>query len=251
LLIVALTTTSLATERAFFDEHVQVPRFEQVVDTSAHDARASYDAATAIVTLSENGSEVRSEHEPAAARLHLAVPGLDDVAERLRGAGYTTQDVGAGAIRLRDGDGRIFMLRHGVRHYLDVIDLFVADVTASEDFYCGVLGLPRLVHNDWESVVSAGRVVVRLKKGDPPRGTESFTLAFHSGDLDSDVATMAREGVTLDGPRSSGRAGLTAGLRDPDGHRLSLYEPSPSYLDRRSAKVGDLVTGSLHTPAHR
>jgi predicted enzyme related to lactoylglutathione lyase len=117
---------------------------------------------------------------------------------------------------------------------LFLVELTVADWLRSLDWYATVLGLPLLLRDDkgqfalFQASLShegeeSGSTRIALKAGQPSPGTVLLTFAV--GNLDEALQRLAKQGVTPEGPIKTSPEGYRRSiLRDPDGHRLSLFE---------------------------
>jgi predicted enzyme related to lactoylglutathione lyase len=55
--------------------------------------------------------------------------------------------------------------------------------------------------------------------------TSGFMINYRVDDLDTLLAAMAKEGVTIDPHREDGEYGRFAWIVDPEGNRIELWEP--------------------------
>jgi predicted enzyme related to lactoylglutathione lyase len=136
--------------------------------------------------------------------------------------------------------------------------LFVRDTAEALEFYNKKLGLT-CVENSPEAGVAkynAGGIILathlvaseegaRAKREDL-ESMRSIAPVFHVSDVESVFAKLSADKVTFvtDPTRSS--IGITAQFKDPSGHTLYLYEPSPAALDWPSGdKVKHILTAQL------
>jgi len=113
--------------------------------------------------------------------------------------------------------------------------VLITDAQRARAFYCDVLGLPLVHHDDYAMVVDAGGTQLRLSivaEVPEPAGT---TAGWLVDDIHLAVRALAGAGVVFerfpgldqdpDGVwRPAPEAGGVAWFRDPDGNRLSLTD---------------------------
>ncbi|MEL6288892.1 MAG: VOC family protein [Pseudomonadota bacterium] len=143
---------------------------------------------------------------------------------------------------------------------LDHLVLTVADIEATCAFYCGGLGMERIMFAADRTALAFGSQKINLHQVDrtfepkaeaPTPG--SADLCFRVDDLDAAMAHLDRRGLTIiDGPvrrtgaigplRRTGAIGPLRSiyLRDPDGNLIELSEPLAS----------DIVAQSTSANAH-
>jgi len=113
--------------------------------------------------------------------------------------------------------------------------MYEADVDESLDFYHRRLGLPRLPAEVGEARLGAGGLDLWLRPADRHgvrlfgRRDDSSDVVFLVEDLEATRAALERRGVLFDRRRSY-EIGLVTDFYDPSGHRLMLYQPSPTSL---------------------
>lgn len=118
--------------------------------------------------------------------------------------------------------------------------LYVNDLQASRDFYERKLGL-RVLEDDEVSVkYDAGEIILALNKArdygiEVGRRDDTSIIVFHAADIDALRASLERRGVEFAGPTDRYDIGATAMFYDPDGHCLSLYQPSEESMHWPSA----------------
>lgn len=109
---------------------------------------------------------------------------------------------------------------------LTMVELTVRDPASVLAWYRDVLGLPVLLRDDAHGFVlleAGGETRLAIKQGDPHPGTTR--LAFEVADVEAETARLAAHGVTPEAPLKMSPEGYRRVLlRDPDGHRLSLYD---------------------------
>ena len=123
--------------------------------------------------------------------------------------------------------------------------LYVRDLVGSRRFYEAKLGL-RVIAQDLNSVTyDAGDVIVSLRRASddivlPDQNPSDYLLIFHTPDIEqttteiSDVEMAAIDRYEL---------GAIAELKDPDGHPLSIYQPSEKAMTRPSAERIRVILG--------
>ena len=235
MLLLFLRAASIRAQRLFLERLLGLPVLEnRFHPPHHHHGVVKYDVASSVLALNANRDPAFPGSGHDGARIHMAIPSLASVVEALRSYGYVVTELGAGSVHVVDDLGRVFMLRHGVRVYLDTIDLAVADVARAEDFYCGALGLPRRTRTPYEVTVAAGDVTLRLHRGEPPTRREGFVVTLYARHAPTAVAELSRRGVVFEGPVAYSDIGGAVRLRDPDDHALCLYEPSGEALSWES-----------------
>lgn len=108
---------------------------------------------------------------------------------------------------------------------LFMVQLAVADWARATAWYTGALGLKLLLCDEAGrfALLSAGTVRLALKEG--ATVASGALLAFEVADVDGEVVRLEAQGVAPDGPvRDSPEGYREAIFRDPDGHRLSLFQ---------------------------
>lgn len=107
---------------------------------------------------------------------------------------------------------------------LTEIALFTDDVDRLTSFYERLLDLSPAERSPGHAVFALGELVLRIHAavapapGDPPADDH---VAFSVGGLDDHAASLAAEGISVDGPRDL-PWGRSAYLRDPDGRLVEL-----------------------------
>ncbi|MBG0566079.1 VOC family protein [Actinoplanes aureus] len=118
--------------------------------------------------------------------------------------------------------------------------IYAADVAESADFYHRGLGLPRLPAEPGEARLGAGGLDLWLRPADKHgvqlfgRRDDSSDVVFLVEDLQARREALEERGIKFDRRRSY-EVGLVTDFYDPSGHRLMLYEPSPTALTWPSA----------------
>ena len=124
--------------------------------------------------------------------------------------------------------------------------MYVNDVERSRSFYESGLGLQAAQSDDSSVKYDAGRVMLALadagehgvKVGERD---DTAQIVFYVDDLDAARAELESRGVVF-GETLRYEIGATAAFYDPDGHFLTLYEPSPEAMTWPSAaKLRELV----------
>jgi catechol 2,3-dioxygenase-like lactoylglutathione lyase family enzyme len=118
--------------------------------------------------------------------------------------------------------------------------VYAHDVAESADFYHRRLGLPRLPAEPGEALVGAGGLDLWLRPADRHgvrlfgRRDDSSDVVFLVEDLEATRAALEDRGVRFERRRSY-EVGAVTDFYDPSGHRLMLYQPSPTALTWPSA----------------
>ena len=104
----------------------------------------------------------------------------------------------------------------------------VADLARTHRFYSKTLGLAFEVEDFENGYLQArlpGDVEFVFLPGDAPRGaTPQVVFGLAQGGIDAMVATLAAAGVEVVTPVSEAPGGWSAEFKDPEGHRLALYQ---------------------------
>ncbi|HEX6747349.1 MAG TPA: VOC family protein [Longimicrobium sp.] len=134
------------------------------------------------------------------------------------------------------------------------VALYVRDLSASRAFYEEVLGLEPADADSHSAAYATGPARLRLRAADDEAVTladadPSADLTFLVSDLDGVRNALAARGVAFaDTMRYV--IGATTGFHDPDGHRISLYEPSATAMTWPSGeKIKELVRAVGKDPA--
>jgi predicted enzyme related to lactoylglutathione lyase len=108
---------------------------------------------------------------------------------------------------------------------LYLVQLHVSDWPVAVAWYRDVLGLPLMLCDELNrfALFQIGTGRLALKEGSPAPG--DVLVTFEVCELDALVQCLANAGVLLEGEVKVSPEGYRrAQLRDPDGHRLSLFE---------------------------
>lgn len=114
------------------------------------------------------------------------------------------------------------------------IFVYVRDLAASRTFYENVLGLRVLEEDPGAVKYDAGGVILALNRAtdfgvDIDSGRGSSLLVFHVDDVDRMRAALEANGAVFDETLRY-EIGATAACYDPDGHCVTLYQPSPEAM---------------------
>jgi catechol 2,3-dioxygenase-like lactoylglutathione lyase family enzyme len=114
---------------------------------------------------------------------------------------------------------------------IDVMTLFVEDLTATKEFYVRVFNLPLVFEDDDSAVFKFGTTLINLLKTtaareliEPamvatPEAGSRFQLTITVEDVDAMCAELESRGVQLlNGPMDRPWGIRTASFRDPGGH---------------------------------
>ncbi|GAA0459565.1 hypothetical protein Ade02nite_13600 [Paractinoplanes deccanensis] len=118
--------------------------------------------------------------------------------------------------------------------------MYASDVAASAEFYHQRLGLPSLPAAPGEARAGAGGLDLWLRPADRHgvrlfgRRDDSSDVVFLVEDLEATRSALEGRGVRFERRRSY-EVGLVTDFYDPSGHRLMLYQPSPTALTWPSA----------------
>ena len=134
---------------------------------------------------------------------------------------------------------------------ISYIFLYVRDLGAARSFYEGKLGF-RVVEEDAAAVkYDAGDIMLALNRasdyGVDLTGPRDSLLVFHTGAIDPVVDRLRRDAVGV-GAIDRYEIGALAEFKDPDGHNLSLYEPSTEALTWPSADKIRAIVGPPGEP---
>jgi catechol 2,3-dioxygenase-like lactoylglutathione lyase family enzyme len=131
--------------------------------------------------------------------------------------------------------------------------LYVTDLAASRAFYTEKVGL-HVIEEDADSVkFDAGSVILALNRARdygielPRPRNQSTDIVFLVKDAEATRAVLERRGLTML-PTSAYQPGKIIDFYDPDGHWLSLYEPSKEAIGWPS---GDRIRAVLKSREKR
>jgi catechol 2,3-dioxygenase-like lactoylglutathione lyase family enzyme len=133
--------------------------------------------------------------------------------------------------------------------------MYVRDLAASRAFYEQTLGLEPADEDGRSALYATGPARLRLRRADVEGVTlegpdNSSDLTFLVPHLDPVRAALEARGVEF--PQETMRyvIGATTGFHDSDGHRISLYEPSPMSMAWPSGdKIRELLRAAGKDPA--
>ena len=105
--------------------------------------------------------------------------------------------------------------------------LMVRDIPASVKFYSEGLGIPvKLSTPAWAELDANGTTIaLHAAESDATVGSSPI-LSFHVDDIQAAIATLEGLGATLEGRVREPSFGKVAAIRTPDGHLVSLLQPS-------------------------
>ncbi len=136
---------------------------------------------------------------------------------------------------------------------ISTLVVYVNDLETSKTFYGKMLELRLLQENSSYASYAAGSVVLESRSArsdgvELAHGRDDASLiVFHVNDLDRMRSDLQARGVQF-GETLRYEIGATAAFYDPDGHNITLYEPSPESMTWPSAaKIRELTqphTGS-------
>lgn len=112
---------------------------------------------------------------------------------------------------------------------LFMVELVVADWPRSERWYRLLLQSSPTVRDEANrfALFSAGSVNLSLKEGRPDPGASR--LVFEVDDLPAEIVRLSDGGTEPDGEiKTSPEGYVRAFFRDPDGHRVGLFQWLPS-----------------------
>jgi hydroxymethylpyrimidine/phosphomethylpyrimidine kinase len=116
-------------------------------------------------------------------------------------------------------------IRQGMLVDLYLIELTVCDWSTALAWYRDRLGLSVVLTDEPNryALLAAGPGRVAIKAGNPTPGTTK--LVFHVRGLDAELARLAAHNLIPDGPIKMSPEGYrSARFRDPDGHRIEIFE---------------------------
>jgi len=131
--------------------------------------------------------------------------------------------------------------------------VYVRDLPRSRVFYERVLGLPVLEEDETSVKYDTGGVILALNRAadwglEVGDGQGSSLLVFHVDDIDRARSAAESRGASFDETLRYG-IGATTACYDPDGHCITLYEPSPAALTWPSAARYRALTGGRRDPS--
>jgi catechol 2,3-dioxygenase-like lactoylglutathione lyase family enzyme len=105
--------------------------------------------------------------------------------------------------------------------------LMVNDVTASVQFYSQGLGLPVKMSSPAWAELDADGTTIALHAAEGANGGSSPILSFQVEDVYESVKSLESLGASLEGRIREPSFGKVAAMRTPDGHLVSLLQPTP------------------------
>jgi predicted enzyme related to lactoylglutathione lyase len=129
-------------------------------------------------------------------------------------------------------------------NFMPLIDLklLVADVGRSREFYQAILGLRTLRVTNDQLVFDLGSFTLTIQT-EPIKGLVQFLskrarfeedlVVFHVNDILAAVQGLVDSGVEFPQGIERSDTGELASFRDPDGHRMAIWQPSgiPTHID--------------------
>ncbi|MGA1264710.1 MAG: VOC family protein, partial [Prochlorothrix sp.] len=106
------------------------------------------------------------------------------------------------------------------------IMLMVKDVMAAAKFYSEGLGLAVKMASPGWAELDAGGITLAFHAAENAQGSGSPILSFHVTDVEAAVAQLESLGGSLEGRIREPAFGKVAAVRSPDGHLVSLLQPS-------------------------
>ncbi|MEB3163740.1 MAG: VOC family protein [Prochlorothrix sp.] len=106
------------------------------------------------------------------------------------------------------------------------IMLMVKDVMAAAKFYSEGLGLAVKMASPGWAELDAGGTTLAFHAAENAQGSDSPILSFHVTDVEAAVAQLESLGGSLEGRIREPAFGKVAAVRTPDGHLVSLLQPS-------------------------
>jgi glyoxylase I family protein len=114
---------------------------------------------------------------------------------------------------------------------LGAICYYVSDIARTEIFYRDVLGLDvERMEDDgdshtWLMARTANDVeLIFFQQDSRPGNSPIAVFDLPEGGIDDVVAALAGKGATIVTPVSHAPGGWSAGVADPDGHTVSMYQ---------------------------
>jgi catechol 2,3-dioxygenase-like lactoylglutathione lyase family enzyme len=257
LLYVFFETASLEQQRALCEQVLGLPVIEnQFHPPHEYHGLVKYDAGQIILSLNL-AREMRFQKEASdALTTVLAVDSAAEVAERLRGAGYTAPAEPGGLFTDRYGHHYIIrdaapLARDQPLPAVQELRLTVRDLPASVAFYADTLGLELREQEAGQARFATGTADLLLQAGETaPDGREvrysAYLIVFYTRNIQEVYDSLGRRGLRFTSQRVGySDIGATARFVDPSGHVFCLYEPSEESLTWGSgAKVRALT--ALH-----
>ena len=112
---------------------------------------------------------------------------------------------------------------------LNVVYLYVSEMERSLGFYRDLLGIPLEGDGDWqEASVGGTRFALHLAhEGIGPLSSGSVHVNLEVADLETATERLRAAGVAVEEPMRDDW-GAAAGITDPDGYELYLFQPPAS-----------------------
>nr|WP_310416249.1 VOC family protein [Chamaesiphon sp. OTE_8_metabat_110] len=107
------------------------------------------------------------------------------------------------------------------------IMLMVKSIPTSLKFYSEGLGLPvKMSSPGWAELDANGTTIALHAAESNADSGSSPILSFHVDDIQSAIATLEQLGASLEGRVREPSFGKVAAIRTPDGHLVSLLQPT-------------------------
>ncbi len=109
---------------------------------------------------------------------------------------------------------------------INIVYLYVRDMTRSLAFYRDALGIPLAGDERWAEATTANgvRFALHAVDGDVELGSGTLRVDFEVEDLEAAAARLRELGVEV-GDVERDDWGAACEFVDPDGYRLHLFEP--------------------------
>jgi predicted enzyme related to lactoylglutathione lyase len=171
-------------------------------------------------------------------------------------SGYVAPQASGGIFA--DGDNHKYAVRRAApafgwmqeetRPSIVELQLAVDDLEESKAFYGGLLDLIPLEETERSAAYATGNLKLTLRNWRTisrhrPARHQGCLIVFHTEDVAETYAALSERGVRFQGGVGHSEIGGAVRFRDPSGHVLCLYQPSPESLSWRSGpKVSEIIS---------
>lgn len=238
LMYVFLDTANVSGLRQLFEEHLQLPLIEaELRPPHERHGIAKYDGGPTILSINQASPAVRS-----GAVLGLTLT-FERVSRSLGTAVYTDASGNRFHCVTPTAEGSRTLTEPSNRAVLRAVGLPVSDLEASTAFFTRI-GLPVVSVSNVHAEVAVGNLRLQLRHTEAKFCTTGHLLVFYTPRVEAKRDELVAVGAAP-GPVGASDIGVTCRFRDPDGHALCLYRPSPECLGWGSgSKVVEIAAGA-------
>lgn len=107
---------------------------------------------------------------------------------------------------------------------VDTVFIWVTDLDASLDWYRTIGFEPGPRYDTWQVMDVPGDTRFALHQGIRPPGPSTSVPSFRVGDLESEIARLADEGIEPQNEITDSGTARFVAFQDPDGNEIQLLE---------------------------